>query len=238
MDNHKEEPIPGRCGAKIRSRTGGFCKRYPLVGRTRCRLHGGATPRGVDSPHYKHGRYSKALPVRLLQNYEAAIADQERLALEDENALLVARLQELIKRIDAGGSGNIMRQLQNKFSDFEKAQRLASNASNEEQRQQRLAESREALKDIKALITQGVSDYIIWDEIVSVIDVKRKVVESERKRLVEMQQMITLGDAVVLMRALSEAVQNNVDSPNERQAVYAEFERILSRNGKVDLISG
>ena len=46
-----------RCGAKTRS--GHPCQKWPILGRTRCRLHGGTTPFGVDHPSYKDGQYSK-----------------------------------------------------------------------------------------------------------------------------------------------------------------------------------
>jgi hypothetical protein len=39
------------CGA--RRRNGEPCRRLLLAGRTRCRLHGGATPGGVASPHFR-----------------------------------------------------------------------------------------------------------------------------------------------------------------------------------------
>lgn len=45
-----------QCGAKTRKGTP--CRRAPLEGRKRCKLHGGATPRGPESPHFRHGRYS------------------------------------------------------------------------------------------------------------------------------------------------------------------------------------
>ena len=47
------------CGAKTRS--GAACRRAPLAGRKRCRLHGGATPRGAASPDWRHGRHCRAL---------------------------------------------------------------------------------------------------------------------------------------------------------------------------------
>lgn len=46
-----------RCGAKTRKGTP--CQRPPMAGMARCRLHGGATPIGMASPHYKHGRRSR-----------------------------------------------------------------------------------------------------------------------------------------------------------------------------------
>lgn len=45
------------CGAKTRS--GSPCKKAPITGMKRCANHGGKTPVGIDSPHFKHGRYSK-----------------------------------------------------------------------------------------------------------------------------------------------------------------------------------
>jgi len=52
-----------KCNAKTRSGTP--CKRSPAKGSTRCRLHGGATPKGPDSPHFKHGMYSKYISTSL-----------------------------------------------------------------------------------------------------------------------------------------------------------------------------
>lgn len=50
------------CGAKTKS--GGICKKKSgwgtdHVGTGKCRLHGGNSKAGVESPQYKHGRYSK-----------------------------------------------------------------------------------------------------------------------------------------------------------------------------------
>ena len=41
------EPVPGRCNARLRASSTGsqFCPNYPVKDRTRCRMHGGATPR-------------------------------------------------------------------------------------------------------------------------------------------------------------------------------------------------
>ena len=46
------------CAAKTRSGTP--CQKHSLDGKTRCRLHGGLSLAGTDSPRYIHGRRSKA----------------------------------------------------------------------------------------------------------------------------------------------------------------------------------
>lgn len=62
----RQAGIVGFCGA--RTRQGGTCRKpagwgtdHPGVGR--CRLHGGATPTGVRSPHFKHGLRCTYLPL-------------------------------------------------------------------------------------------------------------------------------------------------------------------------------
>lgn len=47
------------CGA--RTRDGGICPTPPVIGASRCRMHGGRSPRGLKSASFKHGRYSAEL---------------------------------------------------------------------------------------------------------------------------------------------------------------------------------
>lgn len=61
-----------------------------------CRAHGGATPRGIASPHFRHGRWSKDLPAHLSERYEQAREDAELLSLHDEIALLDMRISALL----------------------------------------------------------------------------------------------------------------------------------------------
>jgi len=46
------------CGAKTRS--GKPCQKPPLLGKKRCRLHGGMSLSGKDHPNYKHGHCTTA----------------------------------------------------------------------------------------------------------------------------------------------------------------------------------
>ncbi len=46
------------CSAK--TRLGGECKKPPLHGKTRCRLHGGLSLSGKGHPNYIHGKRSKS----------------------------------------------------------------------------------------------------------------------------------------------------------------------------------
>lgn len=84
------------CGAKTRS--GAPC-RGAAMANGRCRLHGGATPAGIASANFRHGRYSKDLPARLAARFTEAQADPELLSLRAEIALIDARTNELLAGI-------------------------------------------------------------------------------------------------------------------------------------------
>lgn len=88
------------CGAKTRQGTS--CQRSPARGRKRCRLHGGATPRGRASPHFKTGEHSKFLPDRLIGRYEEAQADPHLRSLRQDIAILQVRIQELCQQLKHG----------------------------------------------------------------------------------------------------------------------------------------
>ena len=53
-----------RCDARTRS--GAPCRAPAMRHRERCRMHGGKTPRGIGSPHFKTGQYSRDFLARVM----------------------------------------------------------------------------------------------------------------------------------------------------------------------------
>lgn len=88
--------IVNKCGAKTRAGTP--CQRAPLAGRTRCRLHGGATPRGRESPHYKHGRRSTAVREVGL-HLAGSLAEIRRELAQDRHSFNLAILDDIHARL-------------------------------------------------------------------------------------------------------------------------------------------
>lgn len=62
-NKQQAESIPRQCTATSK-RSGQRCRRSAMTDRTVCQVHGGKTPRGVASPHFRHGRYSILLRAR------------------------------------------------------------------------------------------------------------------------------------------------------------------------------
>jgi hypothetical protein len=93
------EPLAGRCGARKKgTQPQRYCKAHPVPGKKRCRLHGGKTPSGPNSPHWRTGRYSSALKgAKLLDRYHAARGDAKLTDLRDEIALVDTRVLTLLE---------------------------------------------------------------------------------------------------------------------------------------------
>src|ERR1051326_2633693 len=90
------------CGAQLRRKPGVYCRKQAMQGRNRCRLHGGASLRGVAHPGAKDLRYSKDLPADLKRRYEEAQRDPNLIELRAETALIDALIAEQLKELRKG----------------------------------------------------------------------------------------------------------------------------------------
>lgn len=85
------------CGAK--KRDGTPC-RAPAMENGRCRIHGGKSLKGVESPTFKHGRYSKHLPQAIRD--KLLTADDDPLDLLPELDVQRALFADYLSRFEAG----------------------------------------------------------------------------------------------------------------------------------------
>lgn len=181
------------CGAKTRD--GDPCKLPAVTGRTRCRMHGGSTPRGPASATYKDGKHSNVLPARMREDYERAISDEDLVSLRNEIAIVDARIIDLLKRVDSGESGKRWKEIQ--------AQMKLVNSCQPEERMNEL-------DTLNKLIRAGAADAYVWDEIQGFLLTREKLVRSERKRLVEARLVISLEQAQLLMAMFVDAAREAV----------------------------
>ena len=192
-----------------------------MQGKRVCQVHGGKTPSGIASPHYKTGRYSKVLPARLTARYEEAATDARLLELRDDIALLDARLADVLGRVDTGESGALWQQLMRWRGEVIAAARVGDSVAK--------AAAMNALLD---LVGQGHADYRAWAEVGAVLEQRRKLVESERKRLVEMQQVLTSEQALLLMRALLDSVKTHVTDRAALAAIQTTFTQLTAHDDR------
>lgn len=205
-----------RCTATSKQ-SGIQCKRHATIGRTVCAIHGGATPSGIALPQTTHGRYSKHLPTRLSSRYEAAVRDPELLALREDIALLDARLADVLGRVDTGESGRLWQALLDAKRDYIKAKDK---------------DREHCLTSLLGLVDQGAADYAAWEDVRSLLDQRRRLVESEHKRLAEMQQTLTVEKAMLLIGAVAGIIRSHVSDHTALQAISTDIERLITADAQ------
>ena len=204
---------PKHCGGKTRS--GLPCPTRKMQN-GRCRMHGGNQPHGVASPHFHHGRYSKYMPAKLRENYEIALKDPNLLAMRDGLALIDARLSELLERADSGAAGQHWDDLQEAWKEYRKAKNngIAVAVANAE-------------FGLGEAIEAGRRDTEAWREIATILEQRRKMSDAERKRLVDMNQMIRSEEALGLVMALVNSVKDNVKDRDALHRISQDVARLI-----------
>lgn len=195
-----KSPVENKCGAQIRNSVSKFgclmyCTNAPEPGRKRCKFHGGRSPRGADSPHYRGRGWSKDIPTRLMDRFKDALEDHDLTSLQAEIALLDSRMGELLEALDEAGISEKWQQL----GEFLAAAKHALDAEN-------YAEVREVLDMMKGAIESALGDYKQWHAIYDLVDNRRKLVDTERKREEFLAGTMTTRQAMAFVTALQTAI--------------------------------
>lgn len=204
------------CGAKTRS--GKPC-RGSAMANGRCRMHGGTALSGVASPRFKTGRWSKYIPARMLEHYEQAADDPELLVLRHDIALIDGRLADLLSRVDKGEAKTLWDKARKTNDKLMKA--FESND---------LGGLHVGILEMDRIIGAAMTDHEAWFEIHSILEQRRKLVESEQKRLVAAQQMITSEQAMTFVGALLNVVKDAVTDRQTLNKIQNGVNDLLTRS--------
>lgn len=161
------------CGAKTRG--GAPCKNAAMPN-GRCRMHGGKTPSGIASPHFKTGRHSKSIPTRLAATYEVSRNDPDLLALNDEIALTDAQIDAVLGELEDGDT-----------------------------------ESRSAKRN----------------ELDNLIERRRRLVDSETRRRVNAQEMMSAQEVLTFLGAIVGIIRSHVQDPYILAAIARDIEGLV-----------
>lgn len=222
------EPLPGRCGAKIRNTDPQkYCASWPRQGRDRCRLHGGNMPRGIDHGNYRHKGYSKDLPTRLFDRFLLALDDPELASLANENAVLVARLGELMERLETGENEDAWAEIRGCVK--ETLRQLDAGKPEE---------ARTALESALSVIEDAQGEYKVWREIRSTMEMRRKLTDTERKREEFLAERFDRRQLLAFMGRLQMILLEEIPDHEQRQRIAARIAAEGSRGQPVATIHG
>jgi len=188
-----------------------------MKGKQVCRVHGGKSPSGLAHAGIKSGKYSKYLPGRLLERYLEARDDGELLALREEIAVIEARIADLLVRVDTGESGHIWRKLHDQ-TEMLKGALITRDVEKQN----------ETINEMIRLIGRGRSDSAAWFDVLSSMEQLRKLKESERKRLVDMQQMITAQEATMLLIAVTDVIRKHISDRSVLSSISEDIRRLVA----------
>jgi hypothetical protein len=180
-----------------------------------CHYHGGKSRRGIAAPSFKHGKYSNALPGRMLDAYKATATDAELVGLREELRLVDTRLQELVEQIDRQPSRAL-------WSLIDEMVDAAISAETPTARESLLLQMRQQLRS-------APDDSKAWKEILSTVERRRKLVDSEAKRLQRMHQMISVEKAMTLVGAIVGSVRSHVTDANTLAKIQSDLTVLLAR---------
>jgi len=152
------------------------------------------------------------MPERLAARYQEAAADPELLALRDDIALMDALLGDTIVKLDEGGSRAHFVAMGQKWAEYQRYQKQNDDPK-----------AKAALWELGNLITDGLRDFTLLDDIARLIEQRRKLSESERKRLIEMRQIITTEQAVSVFSAITDIILRNVTDRDARARISTEL---------------
>lgn len=202
------------CGAKTRQ--GGTCRKPPLKGRRRCRMHGGKTPCGSASPHFKTGRYSRYLPTDLRQRYAEHCRDRHGNNLQDEIGLLTSHIGELLRQAYQKGSANSFPRLKKLMVEINVAMK-----------RDKLDKMHVLLIKMSEAIDGGMECSALWDKITERIESRRRLVDTQRKYDIDMGRMLPVEQAHQFMATLGiivkEACEHHIN------------DRVLSRTILIEI---
>lgn len=207
-----------KCNAIAKS-TGQRCQRVAVTGSTKCQVHGGLTPKGEASPHFKHGRFSDYLPERLIKIYETVQADEETNILNRNIRLRETFIRERLAMIDdVPDSAETWKQLRDAVDELNKAYRNSDDGKVYAAiaKMERLIDERELYFQAVQEIRRDLSEQRADKQAIAAIEYKG-------------ENAIPATELMVLMGAVLKIIQTVVTDKQQRIQIADGIDNLFSQ---------
>lgn len=214
---HDAKPHTRTCGAKTRKGTP--CKNTAVMPNGRCRMHGGKSPVGAGSPAFKDGSRSKFAAVFAgddLKHYEFARRDERYLELHEDIAALDTLIMQELRAAKVGQGGALWTELGEVWRRFQEAQ-PAKDATT----------AGRCLRRMGEIIGEGAGRHAAQDQALDIFERKRKFTETERKRVLDEQQMISAARVMAFVGALMAIIRKHETDREVLGAIHADVARLV-----------
>lgn len=209
------------CGARVKRQPENIrCASILVLENGRCKAHGGSTPRGVDHPMHRGRGWTKDIPARLAEKFQAALEDPDILALNNELALLDVRIGDVLGKLDLQESESAWSRLQVAWSALRAELRFPSPD------QDVVAEKAEL---IDRIVQDHQTEAEVWKEVRSLIHDRRMVTETERKRMEFLEANVSAKQMAAFLGATKLAILEEVSDPEERMKLAIRLQNLLNK---------
>lgn len=217
----------GRCTARSK-RTGERCKRRVASAPWVCCMHGGKTPVGPGSPSWKSGKFSTRVPRDLLEAYERVFDDEVLLGLRHSRALLLSRLDELMRIVDGGSgvhSAEVMGQVRRTWMELAPHLPRLLKKGNVGNTHPSVSRMNDLMKDL----TQ-VEDN--WREAFELIDEYSKIGERESRVIARSSESMSKAEAAALVGFLAASVRRHIKDPEILRKISKDLQKSLGEGAE------
>ncbi len=226
-------PVDGKCNGSITGTGPGFpdvpkryCKNPPEPGRTRCKFHGGQSPRGLA--HYQirerrgvaPGQYSKDLPLRMTETFEAFLDDVDAGSVKGELALLRSMLAESIGLLSQGGPRAAWGQVALIGTKLRDARLLPEDAADQ----------------LDDLLSDGLRDDETLNKILVQVRLITTAADTENKRDFMREKAISTETFALTMTVLAQMIKRYVTDEEIVIKIFHELDLIMRGTGKIQRV--
>jgi hypothetical protein len=205
-----------RCQA-WNKREGRQCLRIVSRGKRVCSVHGGSSKSGMASSQWKNGKFSRYLPKRLREKFDFIATDSKLLEQTEAIHIIDTRIADVLSRVDSGEAGAMWAKAREIYTDIQAAIQAEDSF--------RLNRS---LIDLGPVLDRGAADYVAWGEIQELFRLRKQLIESERKRMLEMQLYLSVEQVANFYQALTLAVSQNVSDRDTLSRIQKSFELLTN----------
>lgn len=162
------------------------------------------------------------IPKRLLKSYLLATNDPDILEATDDIALLIARRDDLLAKLEEGEFGpKLWTELRKTFERFNDARRRAARGSTKAAEQMA-----NELDNLEKLIAKGYHEDLIWQELINVLEQRRRLSSTEIRRRERAEEVITKEQFKALLGYIINSVQMRVSNKDEAMAILADIQNL------------
>ncbi len=172
------------------------------------------------SQYQTRERYNEELPERLQKYYQSAARDNDLLNMRDDIALIEAGIQDSVRRLSTKDPGELWIKARMTYRDLVLALRMQDDR-----------ESTRLMTLLGNTLEIGYTDALAWQDIERKQEVKRKMVDTERKRMMDMQQVITTEDFMKVVGSLVDSIRRRITDEDILRYISDDIRQVLKDQG-------